>query len=280
MKILAMGDFHGYAPSGLRKFIVKNKIDFIISAGDFTDAEKIRKIIFKYYNEKKPWYEIIGMKKTREIIREENIQTKKFLDKLDTLDVPVYMIPGNAESIWPSKLSRESYFSMIKNYENIINVHKKVISLGNYQIIGFGGYGPKPEIRVDIFGKKFTKKMKEKIEKKEKTIKKLFSRTEPKRTIFLGHDMPYNTVFDKVSNPSAPEAVKGKHIGDTVMRKNIEQYQPLLYIGGHMHEHCGRIKVGKTIIVNAGYGKDGQCAIIEFNDKKPIVEKITFMKIL
>ncbi len=274
-----MGDFHGYAPKGLKYFIVKNKIDFIISAGDFTDAERTRKIIFKYYNQKKPWYEIIGMKKAKDIIKKEIQRTRIFLNLLNNLRIPIYTIPGNAESIRPSKLSRESYFSMIKNYENIIDCHKKVLSLGNYQIFGFGGYGPKPEIKVDIFGKKFTKKMKEKIDKKEKTIKRLFSRTEPKRTIFLGHDMPYNTKLDIVSNPEAPKAVKGKHIGDMIMRKNIEQYQPLLYIGGHMHEHCGRIKIGKTIVVNPGYGRDGQCAIIELNDKKPIVEKTTFMKI-
>ncbi|MBU3957961.1 MAG: hypothetical protein KKB25_02715 [Nanoarchaeota archaeon] len=63
MKILAMGDFHGYAPRGLKDFVAENNIDSIISPGDFTDAEESRKLIFKYYSVKKPWYEIIGMKK-------------------------------------------------------------------------------------------------------------------------------------------------------------------------------------------------------------------------
>jgi len=78
MKILAIGDFHGYASSGLKKFIIKNKINLIISAGDFTDTEKTRKSIFKYYNEEKSCYEIIGMKKAKEIIRKEKETTKKF----------------------------------------------------------------------------------------------------------------------------------------------------------------------------------------------------------
>lgn len=274
-----MGDFHGYAPSGLKDFVAKNNIDSIISPGDFTDAEKTRKIIFKYYNEKRPWYEIIGMKKARDITRKEKETTKIFLNMLNKLEIPVYIIPGNAESLRPTKLSKEHYYSLIRNYENIINVHKKVLSLGNYQILGFGGYGPKPEIKVDIFGKKFTKKMKDKIDKKENIINRLFHKTEPERTIFLGHDMPYNTNLDVVTYSGAPETVKGKHIGDGVLCEKIEQYQPLLFIGGHMHEHQGQTRIGKTVVVNPGYGRNGQCAIIELNDSRPKIEKIKFLRI-
>jgi uncharacterized protein len=219
------------------------------------------------------------MKKAREIIREEKETTKRFLNMLNKLDIPVYMIPGNAESMRPTKLSKEYYYSLIEDYSNIISVHKKILSIGSYNILGFGGYGPKPEIKVDIFGKNFTKKMKDKIDKKENNIDKLFHKTEPKRTIFIGHDMPYNTEFDVVTYSRAPEKVKGKHIGDGVLREKIEQYQPLLFIGGHMHEHQGQIKIGKTIVMNPGYGREGKAAVIELNDGKPKIENIRFVRI-
>lgn len=274
-----MGDFHGYAPSGLKDFVAENNIDSIISPGDFTDAEKTRKIMFKYYNEKKPWYEIIGMKKAREIIREENETTKRFLGTINKMEIPIYIIPGNAESLRPTKLSKDYYYSLIGVYGNIINNHKKILSLGGYNILGFGGYGPKPEIKVDILGKNFTKKMKDKMENKENIIDKFFHKTEPERTLFLGHDMPYNTKFDIVTYSRAPETVKGKHIGDKILREKIEKYKPLLYIGGHMHEHQGKARIGKTTVVNPGYGREGKAAVIELNDGKPKIEKIKFVRI-
>jgi len=121
--------------------------------------------------------------------------------------------------------------------------------------------------------------MKEKIDKKENIIDKLFHKTEPERTIFIGHDMPYNTKFDVVTYSGAPEAVKGKHIGDRILRKEIEKHKPLLYVGGHMHEHQEKMKIGKTIVVNPGYGRDGKAAIIELSDGKPKIESIRFVRI-
>lgn len=48
MRILAIGDLHGKFPSKLNKtFIKKNKIDVIISPGDF-GADKTSKYVFKY----------------------------------------------------------------------------------------------------------------------------------------------------------------------------------------------------------------------------------------
>lgn len=31
-------------------------------------------------------------------------------------------------------------------------------------------------------------------------------------------------------------------------------YQPLVCIGGHMHEHFTKCKIGKTIAINVGFG--------------------------
>ncbi|TRZ55012.1 hypothetical protein D4Q76_01280, partial [archaeon] len=82
-----------------------------------------------------------------------------------------------------------------------------------------------------------------------------------------------------VTYSGAPDTVKGKHIGDKVLREKIEQYQPLLFIGGHMHEHQGQTKIGKTIVVNPGYGREGKAAVIELSDGKPKIEKIKFVRI-
>ncbi len=73
MKILAMGDFHGYAPSSLKDFIAENNIDSVISPGDFCSDAGIREPIAIRYKEflKNPytarqWWEIAGKKKAKE----------------------------------------------------------------------------------------------------------------------------------------------------------------------------------------------------------------------
>lgn len=46
-----------------------------------------------------------------------------------------------------------------------------------------------------------------------------------------------------------------------------------------MHEHQGQTRIGKTVVVNPGYGRAGRAAVIELNDSKPKIEKIKFVKI-
>ena len=86
---------------------------------------------------------------------------------------------------------------------------------------------------------------KRKSEKKSGT-----SRIKP--TIFLTHNVPYNTKLDIIVNEDSP--VNGKHYGSNLARAMIEKHQPLLAIGGHMHEHFGKDRIRKTTILNSGFG--------------------------
>lgn len=249
MRLLAIGDFHGKVPKRLKKFCKKNKIDYILSSGDFMDVTKTRRLlIFKYLNQKKEWWEIIGLKKAKEIIKKEIKTTKKALKILDSINIPIYIIPGNAEPLNKTRFGQDTYYNLIKPHKNFIDAHKKIIFINNYQILGFGGYGPKPETTVKIYGKKFTKKMKIRIEKKKQKLHKLFKKINPERTIFFIHDAPYNTKLDVVRYPSSP--AKGKHVGDSILRKFIEKYQPFLCICGHMHEYQNYCFIGRTLVVN------------------------------
>ena len=64
--------------------------------------------------------------------------------------------------------------------------------------------------------------------------------------------MPFNTKLDKITDKKSLRY--GYHYGSLVARKMIDKYRPLVCIGGHMHEHFGKDKVGKTICINAGFG--------------------------
>jgi len=55
------------------------------------------------------------------------------------------------------------------------------------------------------------------------------------------------------------------------------RHKPLLCIGGHIHEGYGKDKIGETILINAGYGRDAQ-VLVDLNEKTGKIRKIKFWK--
>ena len=74
----------------------------------------------------------------------------------------------------------------------------------------------------------------------------------------------------------AKKIKKYKHYGSKMARRIIEQYNPILHLGGHIHESWGKDRIGKTILVNPGAVHEGKAAIVEINDGK--IGKIKFLK--
>ncbi len=72
-----------------------------------------------------------------------------------------------------------------------------------------------------------------------------------KPVILLNH-IPFNTNIDKINNKASPR--DGQHFGSIIVRELIERYEPVLSVGGHMHEHHAKIKIGRTVCINTGYG--------------------------
>ena len=65
----------------------------------------------------------------------------------------------------------------------------------------------------------------------------------------------------------------GKHFGSIVVRSLVKRFHPLINVGGHIHEHFGKTRVGKTVCVNTGFGanvntlleiKNGKVVLLEF----------------
>ena len=69
--------------------------------------------------------------------------------------------------------------------------------------------------------------------------------------------------------------MRGKHYGSKLIKRIINRYQPVLAIGGHIHEGVGRQKLKKTLILNPGAALDGRAAIIDIDNKKI---KVKFIK--
>jgi len=259
MKILIVGDLHGAKPK-----IYFEDYDAIIAPGDFC-SDKSKKILFKALKEKLKnpdsaieWYDMVGKRKARKIINESLDRGREILEHLNSFGKPVYLVPGNWEwtgykdSDW--EFLRQNHYPRIKKgLKNIRDTHNRMLNMGDYSIIGYGiSSGPEfPQQELEKFTAKELKKKKREFEKTKRKLEKLFEKTD-KPMIFLSHNVPYNTPLDMITDKASPRV--GMHFGSVVVRDLIDKYHPLVSVGGHMHEHFDKCKLGRTTCINSGFG--------------------------
>jgi Icc-related predicted phosphoesterase len=273
MKILAIGDFHGKFPEKLQN--EAKKCDIVLCIGDFANADKIRKLIFKYWTDKS-WIEVVGVKKARALEKESFDSGLKILKKLNSLNKKCFIIWGNTDFYENYKKSKKesralfvgNYEKVIKKLENIILVDRKKKKIDRMEIIGHGRYLDITEyIRHPIDKEKKNQRERLRIYKKsEKELLEFFKRRKPaKKFIFLTHYTPYK-ILDKIKNRMSP--LNKKNAGFEPYNKIIKKYKPMLCICGHIHENQGIKKLGKTIVVNIGAACDGKAALIEVEGQR------------
>ena len=283
VKFLLIGDLHGQMP--LLHF--KN-VDAIIAPGDFcSDAAK--KYMFEAIrmHQKDPkskvkWYDIVGIKKAKEMAKVSLRDGRNVLEFLNKQNVPVFVVPGNWD--WArvdadrGPFAKDEFPVLIKGLKNIHNLHD---TSSNFKGIGLIGYGlssfpefPQSAKERKLHTAKELKKAKQEYEKKLKKLDVLFSKAKGP-VLFLSHNVPYNTPLDLITWKESPRF--GQHFGSVVARKVIEKHQPLVCIGAHMHEHFTSCKIGKTVCINAGFGpkvnvlleiKNGKIKEVKFYPKE------------
>lgn len=187
MKILAFTDSHG-SPSDLVVIAKKaSKADIIVCAGDFT-------------------------------IFENEIQY--IMQQLEKLPKKVLIIHGNHEEDVTVDV-------LAKHFTNIEFIHKKIIVVGEYAFIGYGGGGfstYEPEFEMWI----------------EKNKEKL----KGKKVVLVTHGPPYGTKCDKLASGYA---------GNKSFTSYAKKEKPTLLICGHLHElFYKKDKIGKTLVINPG----------------------------
>jgi len=145
----------------------------------------------------------------------------KILKEFEKIGKPVVMIPGNHES--PSTIAAAE-----KKYKNIINIHK---TTWEFEGITFMGFGTGGFAKTDAEFRQVAKKW-----KKDITSKK---------TVLVTHGPPHNTKLDSLN---------GEFVGNQDYTSFVKDFQPALYICGHLHENAGKTdKIGKTICINPGW---------------------------
>jgi len=143
-----------------------------------------------------------------------------------------------------------------------VSIHNKQTIINNIGFVGFGSSTPTP------FGTPFELSEKEIVQGLETNFHNLLKQN-PKKTVVISHNPPYNTKVDKV--------LLGAHVGSKEIRKFIENHSPDIFLSGHIHEAVGVDKIGKTILLNPGPFRRGTIGVITITDTGEIeanIEKV------
>lgn len=282
MKLLAIGDFHGKFPEKLKRIIEKEKVDLIVSIGDYFPFY-LKKVFFKYcYKTDIELWEVVGKRKYKSVTLKGLRKGEGVLKKLNNLQVPVITTIGNYDEtqitdtydlkkrkIW--KWDEQDFFaSVIKKYKNIKRFDYEYVKFKN--LIFIGGYGSSFPGHVKSKNYKRYKK------RLDNLFGKFKKENKNNKVFFIFHNMPYNCRLDVIRDKNAPKIVRGKHYGSKLIRRIINKYQPVLGIGGHMHENQGKQQIGRTLVINTGAACEGKAALIELDEEKGKIKEVRFVK--
>jgi len=271
MKLLVVGDFHGKFPKKFENMIKKQKIDLVVSLGDYAPFA-YRKLWFEYcYGKDVELWEIIGKKKYGELVRKDLDSAEGVLKKLNKLPVPVFTVLGNIDWPEPDDImdlgskgktmpnwdEKEMLVKRMKKYKNIRRIDYKAVRFGDYVFVGMRGHSAPGKPRSKAFSKH--KKILEML------FKKYRKENKEGRVVFVSHIIPYDTKLDKISM-TAHKKVRGKHYGSKLVRWAIKKFQPLVAFGGHIHEGMGKDKIGETVVINPGAAHEGHGVVLELVD--------------
>lgn len=300
MKILIVGDLHG------RKPVIKFKdFDAIIMVGDVCDDRELAPLYRKFFRFVKDnpnagigmdefFIRQVGKRKLREMERNSLKKGNEILKFLDKLGKPIFFTPGNYDQSYGKtriknmEKSDYSYLKafydfwlgeklnpkLIKGVKNLKSIQYKNRVFKEVNIIGYGLVSAPEKIQFRESARRDSKNYSEKerakleltlIKIKEKLKDAYVKRNKNFPTIFVSHNIPYNTKLDKIKDRKS--VVFGRHFGSWVVRDFCARYQPIICIGGHIHEGKGKDKIGKTLVINPGYGKDAQ-VLLEIKGKK------------
>ena len=298
MKFLVIGDLHGIKP----KIKIKD-FDYIIAPGDFCSDRDRRKLYIKWFKYMKEFndcceepldsneYFIKILKITPSKLKkydEKSLQDgRKVLEFLNSFGKPVFIVPGNWDQSDAKYTNDDStplrkYKNLHERYsgkrtnskltrglKNIFDCQFKVFKFKEFNILGYGlSSGPELPDSREVDNKDQIRKIKVSYNKLFDKVKSpYFKRNKSNPTIFLSHNVPQNTKLDKIISPES--YLHGKHFGSRITKDFIKKYQPLICIGGHMHEHFRKDKIGKTICINSGFGHDVN-VIFEIKNNKII----------
>ena len=303
MKLLLIGDLHG------RKPLIKWKnFDAIILPGDIASDKELGRFTKKWFaylkTTKKPLnvdeYIIskIGKRAFAEMEKRSLLEGNKILRYLDSFNKPIFMVAGNwDQSYGKSKIKNpdKNTFNYLKAFfdwwlgekinpiltQGTKNVKDCMFKSINFKGINFLGYGlssgpetPYSKHRKSKLLKGVSKKQMAILLKAYENLKlKLEKAYKGKPTIFITHNIPNNTKLDIITNKKS--VAYKKHLGSTIAREFVDKFQPVLCVGGHIHDQRGKCKIKNTRTINPGFGVKAQ-VLVDLDETQGKIRSVKF----
>ena len=220
-------------------------------------------------------WDVIGRKKYENLVKKDLKLGEEAIKRLNSLKVPVITVVGNVDYTTlidsqddkpPKKdLRRQELLNpILKKYSNIKRFDYSYFKFEDLIFIGaYGGSSP-GKVKSKAF-RRYKKKL-------DSLFKKFRKENKEGNVIFVSHNVPYNTRLDKIGM-HAYEAVRGKHYGSKLVRRTIDKWNPVIHVGGHIHEGRGEQMLGKTLCINPGSVHEGQGTIIDISNKSKVKVK-------
>ncbi len=244
--IVAASDVHGEISPYLFSWI--SKADLFVFAGDLASCLESRRLFLKYYGEKPPEKELKLAEKN------DMEEARELLAQLESLDVPVCVVKGNAELYHTESLP--TYEEFVEEFD-VIDLDGTIYKHRGMKIGGIGFFHEVEKLRVTGTD---TPDRVEKASRDEKRAEKKLKKLEGV-DVLVSHDPPQG-FLDLVTSPEAPEAAQNKHLGSLLLRRFVEKERPKFHVCGHIHEAQGEARLGPTTILNVGREK-GKIVTIE-----------------
>lgn len=171
---------------------------------------------------------------------------KKFCALVDSLGVPVLLIPGHLDA------PEERYFLFMQQAsfvsDNIVLLQENIAKVGPYIFTGFGGKISE-QAKEDYFLLQYPRS-----ECRFGTRRMHF--LNPPR-ILLFHSPPVSRL----------DLAQGVHHGSRFVNDVIAAVSPSFLFCGHVPEAFGVETIGSTVVVNPGALADGRFAMVNTNDR-------------
>ena len=314
MRILCVGDLHGRKPILLTKdFDVMVFVGDVCDDREiaplyksyFSKLEKVGEsstfLGFDDFVTKK-----LGSSKKLDVMERKSLKKgAEVMKYLDSFGKPSFMVGGNWDESYGRSRIRDmnkSYYNylkwfydswagdeinprLIRGLKNVRNCMLHNVEFGGINFVGYG-LSSAPE-SLDVRKKGMEKKGYRLSGVEIGRLKRAYDRIIVKlvgayngrdkklATFFISHNVPNGTKLDVVTDKRS-YAYK-KHLGSTIARWFCSRYKPVVCVGGHIHDHRGRDKIGRTIVINPGYGKRAQ-VLIDFDVEKKRVKSVRFLK--
>jgi Icc-related predicted phosphoesterase len=285
MRLVVIGDFHGIFSEKLKRKIKSEKADLIVGVGDYGGIDDWRPWIYDMFKLSKKGGEWIsaedyfGEKRMKQIIKKDEIATKRALNGLNELGKGVFIFGNGDDGFYrypfaKSTKIKKSIKRFVKSLKNLRNINYGSASIYGINLLGFGGY-------MDVMAN-WDKRKEGDLESYKKMMKRvklskfnLFSRLRKKKADILVLHYPPKGVFDKISDRKNP--YHGKSAGISFFRDAILRFKPKIALCGHMHEYQGVKRLGKTLVINPGDASKGRFAVVDYDDVNGKVD-VRFVK--